>query len=265
MSERACSKGVELVSRVHPAVPGRLRGDPGRLRQVLVNLVGNAVKFTDHGGEVVVRVRVGSETEKTALVRFEVHDTGIGIAPETRERLFQPFSQADGSTSRKYGGTGLGLTISKRLVELLGGEIGVESAPGWGSTFWFNIPFEKALASEPEALAISPALDGLRVLIVDGNRTRRAILQEQLASSRMLVGGADHVRRALDLLHEGLAAGNGYEIVIIDRQLPGIDGWRWRARSALSRLSRQPASSCWIRSTTTRTSRTGLLPPLRHG
>ena len=226
MSERARAKGVDLISRVHPAVPGQLRGDPGRLRQVLLNLVGNAVKFTDHGGEIVIRVRVGSETDQTALVRFEVHDTGVGIAPEARERLFQPFSQADGSTSRKYGGTGLGLTISKRLVELMGGEIGVESALGWGSIFWFNIPFQKNTSSEEESESVPPAVasDALRVLVVDGNRTTRTILQEQLSSAGMLVDSADGVQRALDVLHAGVAAGRPHQVVIIDRQLPGVDG-----------------------------------------
>ena len=224
MSERARAKGVDLISRVHPAVSGQLRGDPGRLRQVLLNLVGNAVKFTAYGGEIVVRVRVGSETDQTALVRFEVHDTGVGIAPDARERLFQPFSQADGSTSRKYGGTGLGLTISKRLVELMGGEIGVESALGWGSIFWFNIPLQKAPASELRSLPGAAAFDGLRVLVVDGNRTTRNVLQEQLSSVGMFVDSADGVQRALDLLHERVAAETPHQVVIIDRQLPGVDG-----------------------------------------
>jgi signal transduction histidine kinase len=140
LAERATSKGVELIWRVHPDVPRQLRGDPARLRQVLLNLAGNAVKFTDRGGQVLVRARLVADAADRAVVRFEVHDTGIGIAPEARQRLFQPFSQADASTARRYGGTGLGLAISKRLVELMNGEIGVDSTPGHGRTFWFSLP-----------------------------------------------------------------------------------------------------------------------------
>src|SRR5919202_95220 len=124
-AERARTKGLELLARVHPDVPGLLHGDPGRLRQVLVNLVSNAVKFTDPGGQVLVRARLMSEATGSSIVRFEVQDTGIGIEAEARARLFQSFSQADGSTSRRYGGTGMGLAISKMLVELMGGDIGV--------------------------------------------------------------------------------------------------------------------------------------------
>jgi signal transduction histidine kinase len=147
LAERATSKGVELIWRVHPDVPRQLRGDPARLRQVLLNLAGNAVKFTDRGGQVLVRARLVADAADRAVVRFEVHDTGIGIAPEARQRLFQPFSQADASTARRYGGTGLGLAISKRLVELMNGEIGVDSTVGWGSTFWFSLPLARAAAT----------------------------------------------------------------------------------------------------------------------
>ena len=154
LAERATSNGVELIWRVHPDVPRQLRGDPARLRQVLLNLAGNAVKFTDRGGQVLIRARLHADPGDAELgdagvkvVWFEVQDTGIGIAPEARQRLFQPFSQADASTARRYGGTGLGLAISKRLVELMNGEIGVDSTVGWGSTFWFSLPLARAAAT----------------------------------------------------------------------------------------------------------------------
>ncbi|CAB1057421.1 hypothetical protein D1BOALGB6SA_2174, partial [Olavius sp. associated proteobacterium Delta 1] len=135
-------KGLELACRIQPDVPALVRGDPGRLRQVLVNLLNNAVKFTDKG-EVLVRAELQREDDRLALVRFSVTDTGIGIPAERMHRLFQSFSQVDASTTRNYGGTGLGLAICKNLAELMGGEIGVQSRPGRGATFWFTSKFEK--------------------------------------------------------------------------------------------------------------------------
>ena len=133
-------KGLGLVCLPSPDIPALVRGDPGRLRQILLNLVDNAIKFTEHG-QVMVRTSLAEEADNHVVVRFEVNDTGIGIPPEVRVRLFQSFSQADSSTTRKYGGTGLGLAISKRLAEMMGGSIGVESAPGQGSMFWFTVRF----------------------------------------------------------------------------------------------------------------------------
>ncbi|HTD78444.1 MAG TPA: ATP-binding protein, partial [Chloroflexota bacterium] len=240
MAERARSKGVELTARVHPTVPRRLRGDPGRLHQVLVNLVGNAVKFTDRGGEVVVRVRLASEVDQTSLLRFDVQDTGIGIAPEVRERLFQPFSQADGSTSRKYGGTGLGLTISKRLVELMHGEIGVDSTVGWGSTFWFTILFDAAsskgdpeaaeplpgwLSSEPSArwprfeAAALPSTP--RILVVEDNPINQQVASGWLQRLGCRADVAANGFEALDALYR-----IAYSAVLMDCQMPEMDGYQ---------------------------------------
>jgi two-component system sensor histidine kinase/response regulator len=223
LAERAHGKGLELASLVDADVPTALRGDPGRIRQVLVNLLSNAVKFTEEG-EAVLRVGLVEESEE-AVIRFEVSDTGIGMSEEQRARLFRSFSQADASTTRRYGGTGLGLAISKQLVELMGGEIGVRSEPGVGSTFFFTLPLEK----QPEGagqVASAPRADlgGIGVLVVDDSETNRKILQEQVASWGMRSGTAEDGQRALGVLRAAAEAGAPYDAAILDMQMPGMDG-----------------------------------------
>jgi len=221
VAEQAHGKGLELAVLVRPDVPLDVRGDPGRLRQILLNLVGNAVKFTERG-EVVVRV--GLDPDDADLVRFEVRDTGIGVGPEEQARLFRSFSQADASTTRRYGGTGLGLAICKQLVELMGGRIGVESVPGEGSTFWFNARLEPARAPLAALRIDPPGLDGLGALVVDDNATNRAILEQSLAAWHMRPAATDAGEDALALLREAAARSDPFELAILDYHMPGMDG-----------------------------------------
>jgi len=223
LADRAREKNLELASFVHGAVPTALRGDPGRLRQVLTNLTGNALKFTDHG-EVVVSAEIEFETEAAVMIRFSVTDTGIGISREHQRKLFQPFTQADGSTTRRYGGTGLGLSISKQLVELMGGQIGMGSTPGKGSTFWFTANFQKQPAANRATILHFESLEGLRVLVVDDNATNRKILSHQLSSWGMIQNEADGGRQALELMGDAALTGKPYDLVILDFQMPEMDG-----------------------------------------
>jgi two-component system, sensor histidine kinase and response regulator len=222
LAPKAHEKNIELSCAVYQDVPVALTGDPGRLRQVLVNLVNNAVKFTEKG-EVSVRVTLEDEEKTHVLLRFEVSDTGIGISAEARSRLFQPFSQADGSTTRKYGGTGLGLRISKQLVELMGGVIDVRSEAGKGSTFWFTARLARQTASESTA-SRDEALQHARVLIVDDSATNRSILSRQIASRGMPETAVSSGYEALVELRSACVANNPYTIVMLDMQMPGMDG-----------------------------------------
>ncbi len=223
LADSAGEKGLELVSFIHNEVPIFLRGDPGRLRQVLTNLIGNALKFTAHG-EVSVSVATEAETDTGVVVRFTVNDTGIGISPEAQAKLFQAFTQADGSTTRKYGGTGLGLSISKQLVERMGGQIGVNSNAGKGSSFWFTASFEKQQVENQAGPLHLESLEELRALVVDDNATNRKILSLQLSSWGMIPTAADGAAQALTLMSDAARNGRPFELMILDFQMPEMNG-----------------------------------------
>jgi signal transduction histidine kinase/CheY-like chemotaxis protein len=227
MALRAHAKGLELSARIAPGVPDDLFGDAGRLRQILVNLAGNAIKFTE-AGEVVVSVEVdGTEVDSDlVLLHFEVRDTGIGIAPEKRRSIFEPFEQADGTTTRKYGGTGLGLTITAKLVDLMGGRIWVESEEGRGSTFHFTTRLARHAGSRGSLAGADPeALRDLPILVVDDNRTNRRILEEVLTNWGARPTLADDGPGALAALREAKAAGRAFSVVLLDGMMPGMDGY----------------------------------------
>jgi PAS domain S-box-containing protein len=221
LAPRAQAKGLELASSLAHGVPAAMRGDAGRLRQVLMNLLGNSVKFTERG-EILVRVSRADAGPGSAVLRFEVKDTGIGVPPEAQRTLFSAFVQADASTTRKYGGTGLGLSICKRLVEMMGGEIGMESEPGRGSTFWFTIPLEEARSAPPPPDA--SALAGVRALVVDDNAASREIVSIHLADWKMAAEAAASARAALEALRRAAASGSPFRLVITDMQMPEMDG-----------------------------------------
>ena len=223
LAEKAHRKGLELACHVEGDVCTDVQGDAGRLRQVLLNLVSNAIKFTERG-EVVVRVGILGRTDADMLLSFKVHDTGIGIAPEVRDRIFDAFTQADGSTTRQYGGTGLGLSIARQLVELMGGSISVESRPGEGSTFSFTARLRRQRQSRRAAPVRRGDLHGLRVLIVDDNATNREILQHQVSSWGMTQMSVESGFRALEVLEQSAHDGACFQIAILDMMMPGMDG-----------------------------------------
>jgi signal transduction histidine kinase/CheY-like chemotaxis protein len=221
LAEAAHTKGVELISWMEDGVPLALRGDAGRLRQVLVNLVGNAIKFSDHG-EIQIHTSATPLIGSRVKVRFAVKDQGIGITPEKLSKLFTPFTQADSSTTRKYGGTGLGLAISKALVTRMNGEIGADSTPGSGSTFWFTAEFEQQ-AHAARALNSAEDLSGLRVLIVDNNATNRKILEHYVTGWGMRPELAASGEEALEHI-AGRGEQNSFAFGLLDMQMPNMDG-----------------------------------------
>ena len=226
LAKRAQEKGLEIACLIHPDLISDVRGDPGRVRQILVNLVGNAIKFTHHG-EIIVQAEPVEETENHVRVHFAVQDTGIGIAPERQSAIFDRFTQADGSTTRKYGGTGLGLTICKQLVEAMGGTIGLESTPGIGTTFWFEINFVKQPSKKPGTgpLTSGPAnLLQARILIVDDNQINRVVLKKNVEALGSRVDAVTSGAKALEILRNAHRTGDPFHVVLLDMQMPGMDG-----------------------------------------
>jgi PAS domain S-box-containing protein len=217
--ERARGKGVELICLVHHNVPERVLGDPGRIRQMLTNLLGNAVKFTD-AGEITIRVGSERTAEPGLLLRLEVTDTGIGISPEAGAHLFQPFVQADGSITRKYGGTGLGLAISKQLAELMGGEMGMTSRVGHGSTFWFTVR-TTPVAAQPSCGSAAVNLEGLRIVLLDDSLGGRRRLHHMLEGWRMHITETDSTDSALQALRIAAAGDRPFDGVVARLRQPG--------------------------------------------
>ena len=220
---RAAAKSLELSYRVDGSVPDRLVGDLGRLRQILLNLVGNALKFTARG-EVAVDVTADAVDGDGVLLHFTVRDTGIGIPPERQSMIFEAFTQADRSTTRRYGGTGLGLTISARLVALMDGRLWVESVPGQGSTFHFTARCGVDAGAPVAPLAEAPGLAGLPALVVDDNATNRRIIAEQLAGWGLRVETADGTPAALAAIARARTSGTPFALFVIDGEMPGTDG-----------------------------------------
>jgi two-component system, sensor histidine kinase and response regulator len=220
-SEKASTKGLEIILDVDPSLSTQLRGDPLRLGQILINLCNNAIKFTEKG-EIVVKVQALGENEGDQLVCFSVSDTGIGMTEEQIGRLFQAFEQADVSTTRKYGGTGLGLSISKRLAELMGGDIEVTSELGKGSRFEFTARFAKS--AQPRRHLVQPDLRDRRVLVIDDNSHARTVLASMLTSFTFIVDEAPSGQEGIEMICHASRLGKPYEIVFIDWQMPGLDG-----------------------------------------
>ena len=224
MAWNAREKSLSLMTFIDPAIPSHVRGDPGRLRQILMNLAGNAVKFT-HRGEVSLFCTLVSEGAANPQIRFEVRDTGIGISEESANKLFEPFTQLDGSTTRKYGGTGLGLSISRSLVQIMGGTIGVDSKFGVGSTFWFTVPLKHSENTVVQKPSVSLAsLANLRVLVVDDSDVAYTILHHYICSWGMLDGRAASAENALEIMRKAAKQGDPFDIAIVDLYLSGMSG-----------------------------------------
>ncbi|HVY70831.1 MAG TPA: response regulator, partial [Verrucomicrobiae bacterium] len=224
LAENARAKKLVLAGYIAAGTPGRLRGDAERLRQILTSLTGNAVKFTDTG-EVVVRASSEMETDSHVRLRFEVRDTGVGISPATLEKLFQPFQQTEDLAMRRFGGAGLGLVISRQLVELMRGDLGAESEPGRGSTFWFTVHLEKQppvfnAAQVPAA----PTLQDRHILAVDDNPTGREVIRHQLQSTGSRLDLASSGKEALGMMRAAVERGDAYELAVLDWWMPEMDG-----------------------------------------
>ncbi len=223
LAVRAHQKQIDLISHMEPEVPDRLKGDPHRLRQIIINLVGNAIRFTEKG-EVSVHVAVETQSASDCRLHVTIRDTGIGIPPERQEAIFEAFSQADPSVARKYGGTGLGLTISAQLVQMMGGRIWVESQVGLGSQFHFTVRFD--LASERgDAPVLHEALNGLRTLIVDDSATNRQVLDRIIRSLGMTAEVAEGGEAALRRMRQAATGGDPFRLALIDVQMPEMDGF----------------------------------------
>jgi Signal transduction histidine kinase len=238
ITEKASAKGLELIFHIDPAVDMHPKGDPLRLGQILINFCNNAVKFTKRG-EIVVTARVQESDDKGQLVHFAVCDTGVGLTQEQMGRLFQPFEQADASTTRQHGGTGLGLAISKRLARLMGGDVGVTSQVGEGSTFWFTAYLGKGEGKAQRV--VTPDLRGRRVLVIDDNAQAREVLSSMLLSMTFKVDEAPSGQEGIELVRQAAERGEPYDAVFVDWQMPGMDGIEAGRRIlALPNLSTPP-------------------------
>jgi len=222
ITPQAMDKGLEVVDRIDPEIPAVVHGDAMRLGQILANFASNAVKFTEHGS-IVFRARLLEQIGDLLRIRFEITDTGIGLAPEQRDRLFLPFEQADTSTTRKFGGTGLGLAISKRLTELMNGRIGVDSTPGQGSTFWCELPLQCA-HSQHERPRRNRLPETINILLIDDDPNALEAISHMLKAYDARITTADSGEAGLNCVHSALAEGRHFDLVLTDWAMPGMDG-----------------------------------------
>ena len=239
IATKAREKGIEVICRIEDNVPVQLQGDPTRLRQVILNLAGNAVKFVEKG-EITVKVSLASQNPQKALLRFEVIDTGIGISREQQNRLFKSFSQVDASTTRKYGGTGLGLNISKQLVELMGGEIGVKSRPGQGSNFWFTVSFHKQPGAGSRPMPVPLSVKSEKCLVIDDTDACRQTMTQILISFGCKADHAQNFTMAKEKLMDAHMANTPFTTLFIDSEMPGDDGVVTAGRIKALKEIRQP-------------------------